>query len=48
MEESNKFGLHISWEKTKVQEPFSINKSIKNLGAGPDAQELLTVTLFTQ
>ena len=30
-EESSKFGLHISWSKTKVQ----------NLGAGPDAQDLV-------
>jgi len=30
-EESSKFGLHISWAKTKVQ----------NLGAGPDAQDLV-------
>jgi len=30
-EESSKFGLHISWAKTKVQ----------NLEAGPDAQDLV-------
>jgi len=30
-EESSKFGLHISWAKTKVQ----------NTGAGPDAQDLV-------
>ena len=30
-EESSKFGLYISWTKTKIQ----------NLGAGPDAQDLV-------
>ena len=30
-EESSKFGLHISWAKTKVH----------SLGAGPDAQDLV-------